>query len=135
MVTGGADPELERRPPVLERGEPPRHGEQVLDRVLQSGGDRELVEVAPPGTRQATLVRDRRVELVVSGPLLKNLWLSFVDLMLGFSLAVLIGVTIGLLIGRFRALDDLADGYLSIFLITPIVALWWADWAAPASVR
>lgn len=63
------------------------------------------------------------VEIIANGTLLPNLWLSFVDLVIGFSIAVVGGVAIGLVIGRFKVVEDCLDAYLSIGLITPIVAL------------
>lgn len=45
------------------------------------------------------------------------------SLVLGFLCAVVIGLPVGVLLGRFRLLERLTDVYLSILLVTPMAAI------------
>jgi NitT/TauT family transport system permease protein len=51
------------------------------------------------------------------------LWVSNQALALGFACSVLIGVPVGVLLGRFRLLERLTDVYLNILLVTPMAAI------------
>jgi NitT/TauT family transport system permease protein len=44
-------------------------------------------------------------------------------LVLGFAIATVVGIPLGLLIARFRAAEEYVDPYLSILLVTPMAAL------------
>ena len=61
--------------------------------------------------------------LAASSELWQALWLSNQALVLGFLLAALVGVPLGLMMGRWRAADRYLDPYLSILLATPKAAL------------
>lgn len=51
------------------------------------------------------------------------LWVSNQALALGFACSLLIGVPVGVLLGRFRLLERLTDVYLNILLVTPMAAI------------
>ncbi len=65
------------------------------------------------------------------GTILQHLWASFVRFMLGFGLAALIGITLGLLMGWFRLLDDIvtplfdAVRFIAPIAWVPFAALWF----------
>jgi NitT/TauT family transport system permease protein len=62
-------------------------------------------------------------ELVRSRSLWEAMWVSNQAMVLGFLLASLVGVLLGLLIGRWRTAERYLDPYLSILLVTPKSAL------------
>jgi len=72
----------------------------------------------PTFTRTAVAFVD-----VLRGPLLPALWISNQAMLAGFALAAGIGVPLGLLLGRVRALERAVDVYLNILLVTPMAAL------------
>jgi NitT/TauT family transport system permease protein len=53
----------------------------------------------------------------------RALWLSHQALLVGFAAAVVIGIAVGILVGRSAAIDALLDPYLTILLITPMAAV------------
>jgi NitT/TauT family transport system permease protein len=61
-------------------------------------------------------------KLFLSGKLLTNLGASLWTLAAGFALAVLIGVVIGLLMGRFRAVEYFLDLYINSLMSAPTTA-------------
>jgi len=61
-------------------------------------------------------------KLLGSGKLLANLSLSLTTLAIGFSLAVLVGITLGLLMGRFRAVEHFFDLYVNALMSAPTTA-------------
>ncbi len=69
--------------------------------------------------------------LLVSGKLLSNLTMSLATLIAGFLLAVLFGVVIGLLMGRFRAVEHFLDLYVNALMsapttaFVPVLILWF----------
>ncbi len=69
--------------------------------------------------------------LLVSGKLLSNLTMSLATLIAGFFLAVLFGVVIGLLMGRFRAVEHFLDLYVNALMsapttaFVPVLILWF----------
>jgi ABC-type nitrate/sulfonate/bicarbonate transport system permease component len=62
-------------------------------------------------------------ELLGSAELWRAMWVSNQALVLGFGIAVLAGVPAGILLGRFRLAERLADVYLNILLVTPMAAI------------
>jgi ABC-type nitrate/sulfonate/bicarbonate transport system permease component len=58
-----------------------------------------------------------------SGELLDALLQSLRILLLGFSVAAILGVTIGLLMGRYRALETATDWLVNALYSTPLVAV------------
>jgi ABC-type nitrate/sulfonate/bicarbonate transport system permease component len=61
--------------------------------------------------------------LVASGELTQALQSSLMTLVVGFSLASIIGVSLGLLIGRYRVVDAATDWLVNALYATPLVAL------------
>lgn len=61
--------------------------------------------------------------LIVTQELWHALWVSNQAMVLGFGSAVLVGVPLGLLMGRWRAAEPFLNPYLNILLVTPMSAL------------
>jgi NitT/TauT family transport system permease protein len=61
-------------------------------------------------------------ELLVSGQLFQALGVSLQALVLGFGLSVLIGVPLGLLMGRYRRLESFLDIYMTALLTVPMIS-------------
>jgi NitT/TauT family transport system permease protein len=61
-------------------------------------------------------------KLLASGKLAANLTLSLTTLAAGFFLAVAIGIVIGLLMGRFRAVEHFLDLYVNVLMSAPTTA-------------
>ena len=61
-------------------------------------------------------------KLLASGKLLSNLVASLWTLAAGFSLAVFVGVIVGLLMGRFRAVEHFLDLYVNSLMSAPTTA-------------
>jgi NitT/TauT family transport system permease protein len=70
-------------------------------------------------------------KLLMSGKLLANLSMSLTTLAIGFGLAVLFGVVVGLLMGRFRAVEHFLDLYVNALMsapttaFVPVLILWF----------
>ena len=70
-------------------------------------------------------------KLLSSGKLLSNLSMSLTTLAIGFCLAVVIGVVLGLLMGRFRAVEHFLDIYVNALMsapstaFVPVLILWF----------
>jgi NitT/TauT family transport system permease protein len=69
----------------------------------------------PPLSRVLSAVLD----LIASGQIASNLAASLVSLVVGYGLAVAGGVTLGLLLGRYRWAEFVAAPYINAFLATP----------------
>jgi NitT/TauT family transport system permease protein len=61
-------------------------------------------------------------ELFVSGQLLQAIAISFQALFLGFFISVLIGVPLGLLMGRYRRLESFLEIYMTALLAVPMIS-------------
>ncbi|MGW7088192.1 ABC transporter permease [Streptomyces sp. NPDC054871] len=61
--------------------------------------------------------------LLADAELWRALYVSNQALVLGFCLALVVGVPAGILIGRFRLLERYTDVYLNILLVTPMAAI------------
>jgi NitT/TauT family transport system permease protein len=61
--------------------------------------------------------------LLATGRLWEALWISNQAMAIGFALAAVVGVFLGLLMGRWRAVEKFVDPYLNILLVTPMSAL------------
>lgn len=70
-------------------------------------------------------------KLLSSGKLLANLSMSLTTLAIGFCLAAFIGVVLGLLMGRFRAIEHFLDLYVNTLMsapttaFVPVLILWF----------
>ncbi|WP_188196199.1 ABC transporter permease [Nonomuraea sp. SYSU D8015] len=62
-------------------------------------------------------------ELLGSAELWQAMYVSNQALVLGFGIAVVVGVPSGIVLGRFRTLERFADVYLNILLVTPMAAI------------
>ena len=63
------------------------------------------------------------VALVADAELYQALWISNQALLIGFGAALLIGIPLGLLIGRVPIVERLTDNYLNILIVTPMSAM------------
>lgn len=63
------------------------------------------------------------VELLGTGEFWEAMFISNQALFIGFALSVIIGVPLGVLLGRFRTLERYSDVYLNILLVTPMAAI------------
>ncbi|HET9000296.1 MAG TPA: ABC transporter permease [bacterium] len=70
-----------------------------------------------------TAVARAFVELALNGQLLRALGQSLQPLAAGFFLAVIVGVVVGLLMGRYKLLHEGLDPFLTALYATPSVAL------------
>jgi len=61
--------------------------------------------------------------LIVTPALWQALWISNQAMVLGFGLAVGVGIPLGLLMGRWRAVEPFVNPYLNILLVMPMSAL------------
>jgi ABC-type nitrate/sulfonate/bicarbonate transport system permease component len=70
-------------------------------------------------------------KLLSSGKLLANLGMSLTTLAIGFCLAAFIGVVLGVLMGRFRAIEHFFDIYVNALMsapttaFVPVLILWF----------
>jgi NitT/TauT family transport system permease protein len=72
----------------------------------------------PPLSKVATAWFD----LMISGQLFQALAISLQALVIGFALSVLFGVTLGLLMGRYRRLDAFLEIYMTALLTVPMIS-------------
>lgn len=61
--------------------------------------------------------------LLSGGELFSALLISNQSLVLGFALSVVVGVPLGLLMGRVRRIERFTDLYLNVLLVTPVAAI------------
>ncbi len=62
-------------------------------------------------------------ELIISGALGKAFWVSMKALIVGYGLSIIVGVLLGLLLGRFETLNDVLDPYVNALYATPRAGL------------
>lgn len=79
------------------------------------------------------------VELLLSGELLGSLAKSLEGLAIGFALSVVVGIGLGVLMGRYKILSQVCDPFITIFYATPSVALiplimLWFGLGLPAKI-
>ena len=63
------------------------------------------------------------VNVIASGEIQQALLLSVAVVLAGFALAIVVGVPIGLLMGRFQTFEYLIDPYVSALYVVPRIAL------------
>jgi ABC-type nitrate/sulfonate/bicarbonate transport system permease component len=63
------------------------------------------------------------LKMIRSGEIFKHLYASGTEFLLGFSLAVFLAVPLGLLTGLYRRMNYLFDPFISMFYVTPRIAL------------
>lgn len=62
-------------------------------------------------------------ELIRGGKLWINMWVSFQELLLGYTLAVVVALPLGLLMGWYRRLNYVLDPYVTFFYNAPRISL------------
>jgi len=62
-------------------------------------------------------------ELVQRGETWEAMWISNQSLLLGFGMAVLTGIPSGLLMGRVRAIEKMADVWMNVLVVLPMAML------------
>ena len=62
------------------------------------------------------------LELLISGQLYHALAISLQALVIGFVISVLVGVPLGLLMGRYRRLESFLDIYMTALLTVPMIS-------------
>jgi ABC-type nitrate/sulfonate/bicarbonate transport system permease component len=70
-----------------------------------------------------TAIARASVAMIENGELLKALLTSLRTLMVGFLTASVIGITMGLLIGRYRVVDAATDWLVTALYATPLIAV------------
>src|ERR1700722_5564269 len=70
-----------------------------------------------------TAIARASVAMIADGELLKALITSLRTLMVGFLTASVIGITMGLLIGRYRVVDAATDWLVTALYATPLIAV------------
>ncbi len=63
------------------------------------------------------------VDILLSGELLRAFVQSNLAMLLGYAMAILIGIPLGLVMGRIRAVESFADVYLNLLLVMPMSAV------------
>jgi len=63
------------------------------------------------------------VDLLGRGEFWESMYISNQALVIGFVIAVSVGVPLGVLLGRFRTFERFTDVYLNILLVTPMAAI------------
>jgi NitT/TauT family transport system permease protein len=77
--------------------------------------------------------------LLANGELVKALGISVLVVLMGFAVATIVGVPIGLLMGRFRTFEYLVDPYVNALYVVPRIALIpliiiWFGLGVPAQI-
>lgn len=86
-----------------------------------------------------TAIGSAAVNVLASGELLSAMLVSVAVVLAGFSLAIVAGVPLGLLMGRFRTFEYLIDPYVNALYVVPRIALIpliiiWFGLGAPAQI-
>lgn len=77
----------------------------------------DLIVVPPSAIVQAFM------ELLRSGALQKHIWVSFTEFSAGYLLAAFVGIPVGMLMGRSRALRGVLEPWVIALYATPTIAL------------
>jgi NitT/TauT family transport system permease protein len=75
-------------------------------------------------TSSPQLIAESLVEQVGSGLLLRSVGISALELVIGFALAAVVGVVLGLLMGRYRYVEYAIEPYVWLLYSAPVVALF-----------
>lgn len=86
-----------------------------------------------------TKIAAAAVNVIADGELYKALVISVSVVLVGFALAIVVGVPVGLLMGRFRTFEYLIDPYVNALYVVPRIALIpliiiWFGLGVPAQV-
>ena len=68
-------------------------------------------------------IGERFVELIQSGELISDMRVSFIEFAGGFGLAIVVGISAGVILAASRRLRDLFDTWVSMLYATPTIAL------------
>lgn len=63
------------------------------------------------------------LELISSAEIYKAVWISNQAMLFGFGASVIVGIPLGLLLGRLQVIERVSDVYLNILIVTPMAAL------------
>jgi len=61
--------------------------------------------------------------LLVSQQLWEGIWISNQAMLIGFALSIVLGIPLGLLMGRMKAAEEISDIYLNLVLVMPMAPL------------
>jgi NitT/TauT family transport system permease protein len=75
-------------------------------------------------TSSPLLIGESLVEQVSSGLLLRSVAISAMELVIGFGLAGVVGVVLGLVMGRYRYVEYAIEPYVWLLYSAPVVALF-----------
>src|SRR5919106_6923125 len=90
----------------------------TLGAIWEIAGRSGNAHLLPPLSKVITVW----IELLVSGQLFQALAVSFQALVWGFLLSVLLGVPLGLLMGRYRRLESFLNIYMTALLTVPMIS-------------
>ena len=79
--------------------------------------------VNPIFTSSPSRVAVAATEMIADGSLAQNLWVSGQEFFLGFGLAIVVGVPVGILMGWYRRFNALLDPFVNALYATPRIAL------------
>jgi NitT/TauT family transport system permease protein len=85
--------------------------------IMEIGARILNVQYFPP----ISAVLGRLIQLTRDGEILSDVLRSVQNLSLGFSITLVVGVTVGLLMGRFSAIEKMLDPYVIGFMTSPTV--------------
>lgn len=115
--------------PIEEIGPPPRARSKAwivrIAAIIVVLGGWQIVgrQINPLFMSYPTAIAQAAIAMISSGELLQALRSSLQTLLIGFTTASLLGVIIGLLIGRYRLVDAATDWLVNALYATPLVAL------------
>ena len=123
LATASADD-----PAIEEIGPPPRQYRYRLLRlasflVVMLAWEWLGRQVAPLFMSYPSAIARAAVEMTADGELGAALLESFKTLLLGFAISSLLGVALGLVIGRYRAVEAMSDWLVNALYATPLVAI------------
>ena len=115
-------------PAIEEIGPPPRQYRYRLLRlasflVVMLAWELLGRQVAPLFMSYPSAIVRAAVEMTTDGELGVALLESFKTLLLGFAISSLLGVALGLAIGRYRAVEAMSDWLVNALYATPLVAI------------
>ena len=123
---GRAEPEAELATEDTEELAPPSGKSRIwIVRVLSIVGGWEILgrQVDPLFLSYPAAIAVAAIHMIASSELLLGLTSSLRTLVVAFFLASVIGITLGLLIGRYRMVDAATDWLVNALYATPLVAI------------
>ena len=80
--------------------------------------------IPPIFISRPTIIAQVMYRELVRGKMLFHMWTSLIELTWGYLLATVIGVPLGLLMGRYRRIEFSLDPFTMLLYSTPIIALY-----------